>query len=85
MIKKDEIDGEDLKNLVTLLKTGLKFEDAYEKLFDYFVYQIHLVCNRAEIGKLVTEHQAPTAQMLFKRILYGKIDVKIKQPDFIKV
>lgn len=81
---KGDVGKETLRNLAILLKTGIKFEDALEKMFDYEVYRIDFVANRLTVGKLVTEHQIGSAQVLFKRILYGKLP-GIQQPDFVKI
>lgn len=84
LIKDDKFGKEDIKNLGILLNSGVKFEDAYEKLHDYFVYRIDIVANKYDIVKAMEKENLPSAQLLFKRIIYGKAPA-IKKPDFIKV
>lgn len=82
---KGDVSREALKNINVMLKTGIKFEDAIEKSYDYEVYRIDFVCHRLKVSQLVEETGAVTVQRLFKMLLYGlKPGVKVEKPDFIK-
>lgn len=83
-VGKGDLVRDNLRSLACLLRTGIKFEEALEKLFDYEVYTLVFVANRLEVGKAVTETGSGSAQILFKRILYGKLS-GLKQPDFVKI
>lgn len=83
-VEDTQINKEMLKNLALLLRNGLPYEEAMEKLDDYFVYRIDLCANKLEIGKLVEQHQIGSHQILFKKILYGQLP-GIKKPGFIKI
>lgn len=80
---KGDVSREVLKNLNVMLKTGIKFEDAIEKSYDYEVYRIDFVANRLDISRAIESTGSVTAQRMFKMILYG-MKPGVKKPDFIK-
>lgn len=84
MLREGKLNKEDLKNLSILLRSGISFKDAYEKLHDYYIYPVMVVLNRMEISKAMSKEGITSASLLLRRIIYGKAPT-LKQPDFIKV